>query len=269
MTYNVPTLLSHISRLNRKLSYLEQHHKHCPLVRERSPLSSDKSDGGSDHDPEEIRDVAYQEDHDESELKIVPYRPLLCDQEKKGIANNRSAKWKSIANQMLDSVPNTDGWIDLRQSHGIATDEDNRFMVATIAGYFGEVSNSVPERVRQLDEASITDRLIHLTKAYARITQSSKAKADLACRIHIFQELVLVSLCAVLEYRRISVDIIDEIMRICISNSQATNLQRLRRGAVWVNEVIVALEKASWQHRATELFFLCWFTEQIFIGYND
>lgn len=51
-------------------------------------------------------------------------------------------------------------------------------------------------------------------------------------QLHTFRVLVFLSLCAVLEVLDYPIDDINELMRICVSNSSDTNLKRLRSGAV-------------------------------------
>ena len=255
MAYDVHKLLDQILTLEKRLRHLERHHKHCPVDREISPSPSDKeNDAGSSHDLDNNADTVEREAG--SGLKIITFDPHLHDQQKTKTTQS-NPKWRVIAREMLDSVPDINNWVNLRQHRGTATDQEHEMVVAMIAGHSNQVRDSGSKSVYPAGDADIAGRLINSAKTYARITQSFQTKADLAWRVHSFQELVFVSLCAVLERHGIPLSDIDEIMRICISNSHPTNLHRLRCGALWVNEIIVGLVKAGWHHRATELFLLC------------
>jgi hypothetical protein len=81
---------------------------------------------------------------------------------------------------------------------------------------------------------------------YAWIAKNSRGRAKHASSVATFQDFIFHSACAVLEYCGFPAESIDMIMYITTSESQPKNLRRLRRGAVWINEVISKLTKGEW-----------------------
>ena len=106
-----------------------------------------------------------------------------------------------------------------------------------------------PERFRN-------DVLINYAKSYANVTKKSEKTLEFAQLVHSFRELVFVSLCVVLEYYGIPEDDINQVMKICISNSEPKHLKRLRRGARLANRLVDELSRSGWGDLATEMLFI-------------
>lgn len=163
-------------------------------------------------------------------------------------------RWENIAKEILLTVPDACGWLQRRRSLGLDS-EKNEQIIAALAGV---------DNVGCLLELDITTRSAHdsldpigSAKAYAQLTKASNISTKLSIQLQNFRTLVLVTLCTVLERCNYEVGAVDEIMQICISNSTATHLKRLRAGAIWVNRLISKLWRSGWGYQASELFFLC------------
>ena len=199
------------------------------------------------------------------ELQIIPFAPPLNDRPIK----KSCTRWKKVVDQILADVPDQERWIKRRQEVGLHTVEENHLAIAAVAGNY--TASGMPQLnhrskslsfIADLVPSSSTDGLLRSAKAYAWITKGSQV-------LRSFQELVFVSLCAVLE-QHVSVEYIDQVMRICISDSEPINLKRLRLGAIWANRAIFNSTKAGWGSRATEIFLLCMcISKHTFAGYND
>lgn len=154
--------------------------------------------------------------------------------------------------------------------------KDNIIVISTISGARLDSNQVLFDTHYDLDAGIISDGysnslqktshdLIALANAYAWITKGSQVKATFACLLRLFQELIFTSLCAVLERKGTDVGLIDDAMRICISDTDPRNLKRLRHGAVWANRMIVDLAKPEdgWDYyRATEMVLLCEFISE-------
>lgn len=277
MTQEIDVLKSEIRALKAKVRLLEQHHQHCAIGKRKSPLSDNQSFSS---DIELFPDVelppSNAENHGRSDsgientpstLKIIPF---IADHPRKKPCHSLP-RWKKVADQILEDVPDAKRWIPRRQELRLKTNEDYNRIVAAVTGVCG-IGNTSQRRHRTILPSSngtsednirvaaavhqntklpsLTNSLIRSAKACARLTRTSQVLSS-------FQELVFVSLCVVLECHGIPVDHLDEIMRICISDSEPRNLKRLRCGAIWANRVIFDLGNAGWGIRATELFLLC------------
>ncbi|MCJ1473141.1 hypothetical protein MMC13_001792 [Lambiella insularis] len=275
MTQEIDVLKSEIRALKAKVRRLEQHHQRCAISKRKLPLFDNQSFSS---DTELLPDVELPPSNAEnpgcsdlgvenipSTLKIVPF---IADRPRKKPCHS-VPRWKRVADRILEDVPDAKRWIPRRQELRLKTNEDYNRIVATVTGVCGNGNTSqryttilpsssgtsednirVAAAVHQNTTLqSLTGNLIRSAKACAQLTRTSQVLSS-------FQELVFVSLCVVLECHGIPVDHLDEIMRICISDSEPPNLRRLRRGALWANRVIFNIGNAGWGIRATELFLL-------------
>jgi hypothetical protein len=93
--------------------------------------------------------------------------------------------------------------------------------------------------------------------AFAKRVRGSQVDATFRYLVKEYQEYILVSLCVVMEQHGISVDVINEVMRECISESSDEYLQRLRCVAIWLNQTIVELQATThWGERVGEAIFI-------------
>lgn len=287
MAHDVPHLLDQLSELKARLSVYEYHHRNCSIgTRLENQPASDHSldhaaaeEGGGKHldiisyDPRPHKQRKKSLQHNSRTvangvLAAVPAPKLNIiepglSKRSRGKSSKLNPRWVTVTNELLDAVPPIDRWTDLRRRIGVDADDKNTLAISVIAGHhksthYQSHDNISKARTRPF---AVSDRLVSSAKDYARRTSISRAEADITCLLHRFQDLVLLSLCYVLEYHKlVEAQVIDQILRICHSDSESIHLMRLRRGAQWVSGTIIALAKAGWQHRATELFFLCEFS---------
>ena len=273
MTERVEALLKEISQLRSRLLYYEQHHRDCGVERLPSPpLDEDRR---HIHTPQaqyvSVAPTAANNLHNTTNtakgLEIVIFDPLsIKDIETKSERTllPRHEQWRTVANQLIDKVPHINEWIARRRILGLESDQSIIAVICKVSGALNGSSKS-DSSVRpalgfcndRLQDTSVD--LIAIAHEYALITRSSQINADFACLLNRFQELIFASLCAVLERHGTDVGLIDNAMRICISNSEPRNLKRLRHGAVWANRMIMDLARTKgWDlFRATEMLFLC------------
>lgn len=100
------------------------------------------------------------------------------------------------------------------------------------------------------------DKLVNKAIRYALLTRSSLENANLLKASSNFQAFILLSLCAVLEYKGYAAETIDRIIQYATGFSEHERLRQLR-GAIWVNSLIAGLVEHGWTiYRATELFLI-------------
>lgn len=165
-----------------------------------------------------------------------------------------SKVWETIAEDFIREVVDARGLGARRKYLGLDSHATKYHIFAAIAGV-----DNARFLVRE-DAGTITPNANAFTdtaRAYARMAKASSVDVKLSVQLQKFRLLVFVTLCAVLERQKVPVKDIDEVMQICISNSQPETLKRLRAGALWVNGVISGLSEEGWGYEATELFFLC------------
>jgi hypothetical protein len=105
--------------------------------------------------------------------------------------------------------------------------------------------------------AAGTADLVTFATAFAKRVRGSQVDATFRHLVKEYQEYILVSLCVVMEQHGISVDVINEVMRECISESSDEYLQRLRYAAIWLNQTIVELQATThWGGRVGEAIFI-------------
>jgi len=272
----ITELLSYIGYLEAKVSYLQQHHEACSWT---DPMALTLVPVAPYLPPEMIIDSEAS-----SELVDYSYSPILPFQEtipqtisypssptvlvkpgKKAPLGN-SPRWKRIVDQITTGWDDPQAWGIKRVSLGLdSVDQNNRALMLIlglqkcIPSEWHQCSSPSPTQVSDYAEqgADTKDALIHLARQYALDTKASGANSAFVSQIHNFRELVFASLCVVMEQQGLSIETINDLMRICMSSSGAANLYRLRRGALWVNRVIRGLIVKGWGHGATELFLLC------------
>ena len=221
-------LKAKIHRLEAKVKRLEQHHQHCAVTRRR--LSSHSTD-------REVPIIVFNVNEQDSTVKA-----------------QAQPKWRKYATRFLDGVPTTTDWIKRREQLGLVALEDNETAIAAIAG---DCSPRWALQLSKIGPLACTDDLLCSARAYAQITRRSSVDATFTSQLRSFQDVVFVSLCAVLEQCGVPVEQIDDVMRLSISDSQPIHLKRLRAGATWANQVISVLSKAGWGFRATEMLLIC------------
>ena len=108
--------------------------------------------------------------------------------------------------------------------------------------------------------ANAKDEVIQRASDYAVHTKGVQMCEEFATLFGRFRNLILITLCIVLlqiERLKISKKTVDNIMRICISGSQADNLRRIRNGCILSNQIAAGLFDTDWKSRAWEIFLIC------------
>ena len=239
MLHDTQTLLEYIRQLEKRLEYLEHHHQQCPIHKQSLP-----SRPGNENENEIISTELSG-----TGLTVISFTPQLSESRQAP----KVPKWQKTAAQVVDGVPSADDWDLRRKEVNLFTVEENYLAIAAISGGIQPSVSQCPMPI----EPGLGP--IDLARAYATMTKTSASSAAFTCRLHFFHELVFVSLCAVLEASGYPVEDINETMRNYVSDTEAINLKRLRRGALWANSAICRLAEAGWGDRATELFLLCQF----------
>jgi len=228
---DVDVLLSEIQNLRRKLEFFEryyqQHHQHCSVAPPASPPVDDETEP--------------------SRLQIVPFSLQSINPSKYG---GTTPRWRQLANQILKDVLVPRQWIERRECLGLHTTQGTSWLTTAIFGAPGR-------DFQQQATSQLVSGVMASAQAYATNTKATQEYSNTFRQIHSFMELVLISMCAVLEKLGYPVDEINETMRICLSNSEDINLKRLRRGALWVNGTIAGMCDAGICDKGTELFFIC------------
>ena len=267
-TAHIRELISYINFLEAKVSYLQYHHEHCDTWVASPPLV----DTILPYIPPDIvatSDEANNEAKYESRIPQVPSSPAAASRVSPTTtgpsvkAFRGNPRWKHIIGQITKGWDKSSSWIEKREAIGLDSIKQNSDTLTAILGLKKDLPlylmrNESPLSVFR-DCINTTDTLITSARQYALDSKASHINTALAAQVHIFRELVFVSLCVVLEHQGLPIDTIDSLMRICISSSGPANLYRLRRGALWINRVIsgTMMQKMGWGHGSTEFFLLC------------
>lgn len=280
MTNNVEALQKEISQLKSQLSYYKQHHQCCVFRKQASPPPDEdyinrplanclQLPAATTHNlPSTARDLPPTT-HDLQPtaeaakiLTIIEFEPQsLKPQTKTKLLQCGELPWQKVADQLVAKVPDAVQWTTTRENLGWRSTKDiisstcNRRRQLVLDTTYGSAGGQTPGSGPQ----DTTHDLVALANDYAWATKSSQMNANFACLLASFQELIFASLCVVLEQYGTNVTIVDNAMRICISNSTSKSLKRLRYGAVWANRMIVKLANIKgWDcYQATEMVFLC------------
>ncbi|KAH6670185.1 hypothetical protein B0J14DRAFT_114089 [Halenospora varia] len=270
MSKDLETLRKEILELRRALLYYEQHHRHCTLIRQPTPPPDQERAVGPEGDAAQLANTNHL--HTTSALgdglEIIFEAPSVDNvkQKPKKKTSQQAPRWKAVAEQLVDKVPDAKQWTTTKEDLGLGSINYSNTIISTISGARNDSHLNAFDTYHDLaatvtsGASSSSPDLIAIANAYAWITKGSQLKASFACLLRSFQELVFTSLCAVLERNGIEVALVDDAMRICISDSDPRNLKQLRYGAVWANRMIVDLAKAKdvWDfYRATEMVLLC------------
>ena len=281
MTLRETALLETISQLGRIVVGLQEHHKE----HHKGCQGYFVPHVGLDF----CKDVVQRKESSESELKVISFQPQPQTRHKPKAASlkrkssrgrkckvtepkvaspgcrpitteplSTSCRWEHIATDFIKSVPGTGSWVQWRESCGLRTNTSNAFAVAAIIGYCqNQNQNNIAKLAFDSRKDDSIGFLLSSAGAYAKFTLGQETNAILARQLHGFQEIVFTSFCAVLEDQNLAVDAIDRVMRMYLGATESFYLSNIRRGARWVNKLIVHLEEAGWHSRATEIFLLC------------
>jgi len=232
-----------VKKLKRELETLQQHHQCCVQNAPTSPPTdgriSERSNSEVILNHKSIQFIPYDHQHTTSKL------------------SNNNPKWRKGADRLLEDVHLVPIWASsIQQRKSKDVQKQHASIIAVICGFL--VQDSALKYGRQITIQAQDDPVIASAQAYAKAMKLSQGKLKSSQQLQYFRELVLVSLCATLESCNYSIDKINEILRLYISDSEDTNLKRLRNGAIWANHQIIALDTVL-DGNATE-----WFLERIY-----
>lgn len=118
---------------------------------------------------------------------------------------------------------------------------------------FGNVADI--RREASYEDANSEDELVHLAERLALLTKRSLANAELQRSFALFQALILLSYCQVLNKRHVPFHEIDRVIGHIATNEK--DRKKILSGASWINDIINKLVDNGWTiYRATELFFM-------------
>lgn len=173
---------------------------------------------------------------------------------------------------MLNEILKIDAWKLQREKLDIASWNRILFAFNTIANATGTAStdNGRPSGKvllrRQLPSSFHPDEIYLYNSAmdYNDFSEELGKDAVLLTRVYCFRQLVIGSMCVVMQKQGCAQSLVDEIMRKMLESDHERKaktysseyLQRLRDAALWVNKIIAKLG-ATLGHRASEIFLLC------------
>lgn len=163
-------------------------------------------------------------------------------------------QWQAELAKLLNEVPAVVVWEDTRREIGLGVSDNDMHVMAQLLGVStlnwsaNAPANSIVETTSQKSP------LLQSARFYAEFTGRFLTFTQLTRNLGFFQQLIVASLCAVLEGNKVPTEDVDAIMSLCVSEK---SLYRYRLGAVWVNRQISSLFFQGWGHRASELFLLC------------
>jgi hypothetical protein len=251
-------LISYIDFLEAKLSYLQHHHEHCDTWIAGPPPAG----ANLPYIPPDIVVASDEADNECDENRTRQAMALITTQ----VSQNRlegKPRWKQIVDQITKGWDKPSSWSEKRVAVGLDSVEQNKYALTAILGLKKDLPLHLAREgstttVSRDSIGDATNILVTSARQYALDSKACERNPGLVAQVHVFRELVFISLCVVMEHEGLPIEAIDSLMRICISSSGAANLYRLRRGALWVNRVIsgTMIKKLGWGHSSTEFFVL-------------
>lgn len=257
----------YVLRLESRISYLEKHHRKCnlnpslPISLQSPPESPNDSDGESENG---TKSFSIKKSHptrptNEPTIGFIHYELPMAE---KVVQRPLRHRWMHEADILLKEIPEATTWVEKWEKRGLSHKFHYHNAVGTVLGTpptaesrFDAMSSATA--ILDNHDCNVRENLLASVSRYAETVKSSGAAVREAAHIAAFQELVFVSLCVILLDHGVETAMVDEIMRICVSDSSERNLRRLRLGALWVNKVIHELQWAGWGERASGIFILC------------
>jgi hypothetical protein len=211
---------------------------------------------------------------------LQPNRPPKSNPPPKSIRRPKKKLWEKYADNLRwnransqvrivedNQVRNEDSQAQIVEDNQVRNEEDfgnndddlNEHIKLILRGMSLADARDPLETLRQCSKElgnTKPQNPVELIKNYSFISNSTKRLAERARKVHAFQELIFVAACEVLLENGYELELIDELMKLCISDSSTTNLQRLRGGARWFCS-LVSSRDAAWEHRITEHSFNC------------
>jgi hypothetical protein len=177
----------------------------------------------------------------------------------KEISPIQKPHWLVELDAMLADIPYANLWTAKRTENQISGLVQNHSVLATLLGGALVLDNS-PDSTVSINNSSPANTLSILhnrANAYGYATRNTQSKAQFTTTVSVFQELIFVSFCVVLEASGMPNDLVGSLMRWCFAANEQKSLERIRRGARWANRCIAKLCESGWGHRSAEIFLLC------------
>ena len=108
--------------------------------------------------------------------------------------------------------------------------------------------------------ANVKNEMIQRVFDYAVHTKNVQMCEKFVTLFDRFRNLILITFCIVLfqiERLKISKKTIDNIMRICINDSQTNNLKRIRNDCILSNQIVAKLLDTNWKNKTWKIFLIC------------
>lgn len=186
----------------------------------------------------------------------IPYTPKERTKRKHPTSLEGRSKKLQARDSFLRNLPEVSQWRS-RQEHVVGGVEKYEETIRCLIR--GNKVNVAEEPSRRLVESQ--DHLILIGRRLALWTDASLRAEALQRSFASFQAFLFLSYCGLLEKRGISHEVVDQITQ-CVSSFRESDRNRLRSHALRVNVFIQELVERGWSiHRATELFFLSWFSD--------
>lgn len=258
--------------LKDRVDYLEKHHqnhhRHCNLL--QFPHASLEVSGHEPrHEPNGARAQRSASSKD-SNKEPEPYlaneaartsngpkiRFAIEDSIPKAKRNPDPPRWLMEAKDAIAAVPHGKEWKAKWLELGVDHKED------FIARVLGNSRSTNLSSCHVGPDGSTTD-LINSLYQYAKIIKPTRQAA--VPFFASFQRLVFGSVCAALQKARIlTYEESSEILGLIVQQrsrkpASLEYLRRIRRGMLWVNQLIDSLSRRGWGSRAWQTVFLCEF----------
>ncbi|KAI9726529.1 MAG: hypothetical protein M1834_009016 [Cirrosporium novae-zelandiae] len=205
------------------------------ISQENGPPLSLSSEPGL-HSPPLSPCLGDRRDKTRNELRLVPYVPSGSVRHH----HHQKLRWQQDMDKFLLEIPDMSRWVSKRKEMKLASVVDNQNAIGILLMSSVNMYDLPADSTKRVD-------LLEIANGYASFTKRTQEQGRLVTKLGLFQKLIFVSLCAVLVKIGISQEAVNLVMHVCISNSETKNLDRLRRGGIWVNQCISELSKTYWK----------------------
>lgn len=209
--------------------------------------------------PSSLRDEAIENsdgDKTDNVLEFIPYEPKAQTSFRPAKNNGETGIWRHRKNRELDDIikDTGKGWALRRAELGLSCE----------AGIIKALDFMIHGRPRtQLLPGPVSKTLHHqsdpvlqLLDTFATGTVALDCDKEFTTQIAYFRGFLYVSLCCVALHNGTDKDLVDQNMKLYITDASESHLVRLRNGALWVNKTMAEMAKDIGDF-AYELFVLC------------
>ncbi|KAH6664051.1 hypothetical protein B0J14DRAFT_661639 [Halenospora varia] len=168
-----------------------------------------------------------------------------------------TARWQNEMDDMLCNILSAKDWPSKRECIGLSSETKLFLAFDTIIGGAIQPTKPAAAESNSLVRFELGDHAIRLVSSYANSVAALNTEKLFTTQIVNFCNLIFVSQCCVLVHYSVKKSRVNDLIKICISQSDPKNLNFLRRGARWANRAIFALADDSLGYLASEVFVLC------------